>query len=302
MGSANQKEAREAAVATGNETALYRVLLDNQINMRVIVVLHGAALSWGMMTSAVGTSCGTCCNSSGQAKGEGCYCAQSSRGRSPSSGCDFPVHVFPIAPKMDDSVPVPLALPFQYQANFIAGFHDAWETSVLVSVFTVVTIEGAEYIDGYVYINHPLPALHNFLVNPALLLDRAAIAEGRERNDKNKHKKSKRDSRDREMARAGDGNVIVTTPTMTMATTTTGASNISAAAANSMLRIQITPSDLARRCKFDQPIAQLPFLAMLTSSPIEPRQVTSGPAEPILPSGAGLGVFRPNLAPSLRLL
>jgi len=172
--------------------AVYRVMLDNSSNVKVIVVLHPAS---GFPPSV-------------KCKRQNVAAMAPPR-----------IHVYPLAARTDDLAPTTTNAPqqpFQLQTTFTSSYDRFGdEAVVLASVFTVTTTNGAEYVDGYVYLNQPLESLPEHLANPRA----------------HHHTSSK---------------------------------------SPSSMTLNITASDLARRCKFDVPMSQLSFLVMLHAALAQP--------------------------------
>jgi len=123
--------------------AVYRVMLDNSSNVKVIVVLHPAS---GFPPSV-------------KCKRQNVAAMAPPR-----------IHVYPLAARTDDLAPTTTNAPqqpFQLQTTFTSSYDRFGdEAVVLASVFTVTTTNGAEYVDGYVYLNQPLESLPEHLANP----------------------------------------------------------------------------------------------------------------------------------------
>ena len=198
--------------------AVYRVMLDNSSNVKVIVVLHPAS---GFPPSV-------------KCKRQNVAAMAPPR-----------IHVYPLAARTDDSAPYAQQQPFQLQTTFTSSYDRFGdEAVVLASVFTVTTTNGAEYVDGYVYLNQPLESLPEHLANPRA----------------HHHTSSK---------------------------------------SPSSMTLNITASDLARRCKFDVPMSQLFFLVTLHAALAQPscRPVIEASTQHLHPNVIGC-----PMAPKISLM
>ena len=219
---------------SGRELGVYRVLLDNQTNTRVVVVMHSTPLT---MVSRVPSS------SAAQAPATAAA-ADAHAGAVAPATTEIPPHVYPLAPKLDDSVPAPLALPFQMQTTITTLYNPCGEATVLVSVFTL----GDDCVDGYLYLNQPFVCTPDFLANAQSSKKIAKLIRKHQKKLNKQHKKQQK-----QMHAAG----AVTADVLS-------------------LDVKISMSDLARRCKLDRPIGQLDFLAFVsaTSYPASSSSVT----------------------------